>query len=155
MLTIRPLKINDLPLLGEWLYKGFVRDYFGEPDEWLREISLNLNDSTWVQYYIVEDMIPIGFFQYYDTDKAPKGDWSNEPAGTAGIDFLIGEESFLNKGYGSKIIKNIVSEIKLKGKHKVIIADPDQRNVASVKVLEKCGFKLVKNGLYRLKIDDL
>jgi RimJ/RimL family protein N-acetyltransferase len=103
----------------------------------------------------VEEIIPIGFFQYYDTDKAPLGEWSNEPTGTAGIDFLIGEEIFLNKGYGVKLLKIIIEEIKLKGFHKYIIADPDQRNAASVKVLEKCGFKLTTNGLFKLKIDDL
>jgi RimJ/RimL family protein N-acetyltransferase len=68
---------------------------------------------------------------------------------------LIGEESFLNKGYGVELLKIIIDEIKLKGYYKFIIADPDLRNAASVKVLEKCGFKLAINGLYKLKIDDI
>lgn len=154
-MTIRELHPSDLPLLGNWLSKEYIREYFGEPDNWLQEITLNLDDSTWIHYYIVEEIIPMGFFQYYDTDKAPEGVWSNEPIRTAGIDFLIGEESFLNKGYGVKILKIIIEEIKLKGFYEFIIADPDQRNAASVKVLQKCGFKLAMNGLYKLKIDDL
>jgi len=154
-MTIRELQPDDMPVLRNWLSKGYIRDYFGEPDIWLQEINLNLCDSSWIHYYIAEEMIPIGFFQYYDTDKAPIGEWSNEPTGTAGIDFLIGEESFLNKGYGVELLKIIIDEIKLKGYYKFIIADPDLRNAASVKVLEKCGFKLAINGLYKLRIDDI
>jgi GNAT superfamily N-acetyltransferase len=63
---------------------------------------------------------PIGFLQYYETDKAPQGEWSDEPIGTVGIDYLIGEEEFLGKGYGSKIVCLLVDFIKSKNEYDYI-----------------------------------
>ncbi len=95
---------------------------------------------------------PIGFVQYYETDKAPVGIWSKEPLGTVGIDYLIGEEAFLHKGFGSTIIKNTVVLIRKTEKYEYIVADPDLKNIASVTVLVNNGFIKQKNGLYKLKL---
>lgn len=56
-----------------------------------------------------------------------------EPEGTVGIDFMIGEEKYLGKGYGNEMVKGIISLIKSsKRNYKYIIANPDEKNIKSV-----------------------
>lgn len=153
MIKLRPFQPEDIEHLKIWLNKDYIKDFFGEPEEWITEIVDNSLGLDWVYYYIVEyNNAPIGFTQYYETHKAPDGDWSSEPEGTVGIDYLIGDESLLSKGLGYLIIQTLIDEIKLKEKYKYIIADPNLNNIASIKVLEKNGFEFKNKGLYRLII---
>lgn len=153
MLTLRPFTPEDMHIFKEWLNKAYIKDFFGEPEDWISEVMEHLASLDWIYYFIVEyDGNPIGFTQYYETDKAPEGDWSQEPAGTVGIDYLIGEESYLAKGFGNTIVAAVVKTIKNQNKYSHIIADPNAYNLASIKVLEKNGFKLISNGLYKLTL---
>lgn len=151
-LSVRSFGIKDLELFGRWLEKRHVKDFFGDPRIWIKEVSSNLStDSEWIAYFVVEiDGSPIGFFQYYDTSKAPDGVWSDTPDRTAGIDYLIGEEQYLGKGVGSEIIRTIVLMIKKMGWYRYLIADPDPGNISSIEVLKRNGFTLQNNGLYML-----
>ncbi len=150
-MRIRPFRADDIEWMTIWLNKNHIRNFFGNPDEWINEINENIG-SDWIHYYIVETSHPVGFVQYYETDKAPQGDWTSEPAGTVGIDYLIGDEGLLGKGHGREIIGLLIDEIKSRKKYNYVIADPVAENMASVKVLEQCGFSLRENGLYRLEL---
>ena len=153
-MLLKKVTEQDIGLLFFWFCKEEVRVFFGDPKEWTNEIVENLkNGSNWVFYYLVfVENIPIGFVQYYETNKAPLGLWSKEPDGTVGIDYLIGEPDFLKKGYGSRIIKSLVSLIRKTNKYRFIIADPMVDNFASISVLTNNGFIKQGNGLYRLII---
>lgn len=151
-MKIRPFSIEDLELMSVWLNNKHVKVFFGDPDEWLDEIKENLTEQEWIKYFIVETDKPIGFAQYYDTQNAPTGTWSNEPPGTAGIDFLIGEPDYLGKGLGSKLIFNVIELLRATRKYKFIIADPDIKNKNSIRTLENNGFKKQANDIFRLRI---
>jgi aminoglycoside 6'-N-acetyltransferase len=153
-MIIRPFQKDDIFILITWLQQDSIKDYFDRPMVWVTEISKNLEGSDWIKYYIIENDEPVAFVQYYETDRAPHGRWSNEPPYTVGIDFLIGDEKSLNKGLGSSIIKLIINEIESKGRYKYIISDPNENNVASVQLLENNGFSRMPNGLYRFVIAD-
>lgn len=153
-MKIRLFQKNDLELMYLWLNKAHIKKYFGDPDEWITEISNNIN-ADWIKYFIIEIDSPIGFAQYYETDKAPQGLWSEEPIDTVGIDYLIGDEDILNKGFGTEIIKLLLNELKKRNKYDFVIADPTIENIPSIKVLQKNGFSLMPNGLYQLKISDI
>jgi len=149
-MVLRKIILNDLELIKIWFNKEHVKQFFGDPVDWINEITANLDNSDWIQYFIViADDMPIGFIQYYDTDKAPQGVWSNEPEGTAGIDYLIGEEAFLHKGYGTAIIKNTIQLIRQTKKFSYIVADPVLANLASISVLTNNGFIKKRSGLYK------
>jgi len=150
-MVLKKLKVTDLALLNIWLNKDYVRKYLGEPSEWINEIKENMDKSDWIKYFIVfSDNIPIGFVQYYETNKAPEGIWSKEPEGTIGIDYLIGEEDYLQKGYGTIMIRNLIYLIRKTNKYKFIVADPVIENMASVSVLIDSGFIKQRSGLYKL-----
>lgn len=150
-MKIRELRIEDLNLLRTWLEQDDIRRFLGNPEEWFDEIAGNLN-ANWIKYFIVMAENPIAFLQYYETDMAPVGEWTTEPIGTVGIDFLIGEKEYLRKGYSSKLLGLLVEHIRSKKEYDYIIADPAKDNIASIKTLQNCGFKRKENGLYCLDI---
>jgi RimJ/RimL family protein N-acetyltransferase len=152
-MKIREFTLEDLHFMKVWLEQEYIQKFWGEPQDWLNEITENIS-ADWVKYFIVECDIPIGFLQYYETDLAPPGDWTNEPIGTVGIDYLIGEKDYLGKGYGSKVVRLLVDHIKSKNEYDYIVADPIVENVSSIKVLEHNGFKQNANGLFCFDLTD-
>ncbi len=134
-----------------WLEQDYIQKFWGDPQDWIKEISENIS-ADWVKYFITECDTPIGFLQYYETDKAPQGEWSVEPIGTVGVDYLIGDVNFLGKGYGSKIVRMLIDFIKSKNEYDYIVADPIAENISSIKVLENNGFRQKTNGLYCLSL---
>jgi putative acetyltransferase len=152
-MKIREFRLADLSIMEAWLAQDYIQKFCGDPQDWIKEISENIS-ADWVKYFIVECDTPIGFLQYYETDRAPQGEWSNEPIGTVGIDYLIGDVEFLGKGFGSKIVRLLVDCIKSKNEYDYIIADPIVENVASIIVLENNGFKQNSNGLFCLDLNN-
>jgi len=152
-MKLRKFTHIDLNTMKLWLAQDYIQKYFGNPQEWIDEIAANL-DAEWVKYFIVEHNTPIGFVQYYETDIAPLGEWSDEPIGTVGIDYLIGNTNYLGKGYGTKIVTLLLDFIKTKKQYDYIVADPITDNLASVKVLRNNGFEPKNNGLFVLDLNN-
>ena len=64
------------------------------------------------------------------------------------IGYLIGEEEFLNRGIGKRIIQILEDKIiEIGGKE--IAADPAEENIISIKTLLSNGFKKKNDGDYR------
>jgi len=150
--NIREYGSCDISIVEVWLNKDYITKWFGEPKQWLDEIQNVSGEFGWINHFILEyDGTPFGFCQYYECSKTPKGfEWDNEPPGTFGIDFLIGEEDFLNKGLGSIIIRKLIDLIVKKENPVQILADPDKENAISIKLLEVNGFALDEaTGLYK------
>lgn len=64
------------------------------------------------------------------------------------IGYLIGEEEFLNRGIGKRIIQILEDKITEIG-GKEIAADPAEENIISIKTLLSNGFKKKNDGDYR------
>ena len=64
------------------------------------------------------------------------------------IGYLIGEEEFLNRGIGKRIIQILEDKITEIG-GKEIAADPAEENIISIKALLSNGFKKKSDGDYR------
>jgi putative acetyltransferase len=152
-MKIRAFNLEDLNRMRGWLEQDYIQKYWGDPQVWINEITENIH-ADWIKYFIVEVDTPIGFLQYYETDKAPQGEWSDEPIGTVGIDYLIGDIAYLGKGHGSEIVRLLLDFIKAKGEYDYIVADPIAGNVSSIKVLENNGFRQKSNGLFCLDLNN-
>ena len=63
--------------------------------------------------------------------------------GEAGIDYAIGDPAQISRGVGTELIAALVAEVRRHHPGAGILADPDARNAASRRVLEKNGFGLV------------
>lgn len=60
-----------------------------------------------------------------------------------GIDYLIGEEAYLGKGFGKEIVTLLVRKVFSFPDSRRITADIDKENKASEKTLLSCGFALL------------
>ena len=146
MLELRLLNDNDLPLVESWLNKEHIKRWYDIPgdcsiDDWITEIEGRNDEFQFLTHLIaLHEGRPIGFCQYYkcvDSDE----DWGTLPLkGAYCIDYLIGEESYLGKGFGKGIITQLVREILSKPDAVCVVADIDEENIASEKALLASGF---------------
>ena len=140
---------SDFPLIAEWLNKPHVLPWFGDPGDWLDEMSTHLAQD-WISHFRVDHQgQPFGFTQFYETARAPDGPWSGEPPHTYGIDFLIGDHRQNNRGLGTRMVAEFVELVCKRVAPPKIIADPHPENLRSIRVLQKCGFALApKTGMW-------
>lgn len=145
-------------LLTTWLNKEYILKWYHEPDEWLTEINERHGAYSWIHHFIVMDKnIPIGFCQYYDCfDANDLEDWYSvaRQNGTFSIDYLIGNEAYLGKGYGKAIVRLLTNTIKEKEQAKQIIVQPDKENLPSNNVLLSNGYIFDKQKDYFYKLLD-
>lgn len=143
------MKREDIPMVLEWMEQEDILRFFGDPIEWLEEMNANISSSDWVWYYIAHTDQPIGFCQFYDTSKAPKGIWSHEEEPTAGIDFFIAYPNLRGVGRGKELILELLDQIRKKSYFKFVLADVEDNNESTQAFLESMGFNKYKAGLWR------
>lgn len=68
------------------------------------------------------------------------------------IGYVIGVTKFQNKGFASEAINKILNYSFKKKKLKKVIANSDEKNFASIKVLKKNGFKKTKCKVVKRKL---
>lgn len=158
--VLKPLTDEGIPLLDKWLDKEYIKKWFGEKEDWLNEINERNGQYSFLTHFIVYyDSRKIGYCLYADCFflkdleeethdfKSMYGDIV-EKNHTYEIGYLIGEEEYLNKGIGKKIIQLLEEKItKIGGKE--ISSDPSEENIISIKALLSNGFKKKSDGDYR------
>lgn len=142
MIELRKATIQDLELLQYWDTKQHVID--SDPDDdwnWESELSIN---PVWREQLIAELLgRPIGFMQIIDPYHEESQYWGKVAQNKRAIDIWIGEETDLNKGYGTTMIK---LGIELCFKHPEvdgILIDPLKSNTKAHKFYERIGFQFV------------
>lgn len=154
-IQLRAMQQSDLPLFCGWLSMPHVCAWYHEPQDWIMEIEQQDGAFSFVHHNIaMVDETPIGFCQYYPYWMSGE-DWHGSIAveGTYSIDYLIGEERFLGKGYGTKIILALLDQIRREPDAARVIVQPEPENFASCGVLLSCGFVLdAKDKVYLLTL---
>ena len=152
-LYLRKIEDADLARLDVWLHKPYILKWYEDPKVWLDEIRQRDDRFSFISHFIVmAGSHPIGFCQYYDCSHAGE-DWYSvwAHAETYSIDYLIGEEAYLQQGYGKRIVWLLIDAIRAKTTAKEIIVQPEKENAASCNTLESCGFVYDEGkGYYRL-----
>ena len=148
-ISFRPLRREDVPLVFAWRQRPHVRRWWSAVATLAEAEAKYLpriagRDPTRV-YLIVLDDRPIGMIQTYLVDDDPDS-WPFELApGTAGVDLFIGEADLIGRGLGSEVIRTFVAEVVFaRTAVTACIADPDVRNVGSIRAFEKAGFLRVR-----------
>lgn len=149
----RPINDADLPMLEAWLGQEYVKKWFHAPEDWLREIRGRDAEYAWIHHFIVMDGdAPVGFCQYYDCwDARELEDWYTvERRGdTFSIDYMIGDEASLGKGYGKEIVRMLTELVSTVEQGRRIVVQPERENHASNGVLLANGYAYdEKNGYY-------
>ncbi len=153
LLELRKIQDDDIPLMRHWLYKDYIIKWYQDPEEWIKEIIQRDNEFKFLNHFIVlyEDK-PIGFCQYYKCSDAEE-DWYGEIPleGTYSIDYLVGEEEYLGKGFGKAIIELLVNTIFSIDEAERVIVQPDEGNLPSVNSLVTNGFSFDKKNHLHIK----
>ncbi|MDU1903329.1 MAG: GNAT family N-acetyltransferase [Dysgonomonas sp.] len=155
-LMLVPVEESDIRQIEIWLNKEHVKNWFERPEhelyltDWLDEVKKRDNEFSWINYFIVRlDDQPIGFALYYDCWDAKEEWYEIKAKGEIySMDYLIGEPSYVGKGYGKEMIGLLIKTIKQNSTAKGIIVQPDTRNHSSCGVLLSNGFIFDKDKNY-------
>jgi RimJ/RimL family protein N-acetyltransferase len=111
------------------------------PEEIKEKYKKHIDNDIFFPYIVYLEDKPIGFIQYYWASKVGKGWWPDEDEGTIGLDQFIGEEDFINKGYGTLMIKEFIHYLFQNLLFKKIIVDVEPENIRARRCYEKVGFQ--------------
>ena len=158
-ITFVELQKRHFPLLLKWLSTDHVRKWWDKDINWTAEyiekkyasytqgIKILKSVKKPMHAFIIEiDNIPVGYIQYYNKyDFPPEQGYTVEglPDSLAAIDFYIGEEEYLGKGFGKKALEDFLEDYVFK-KFDACFVDPDTENYGAISMYEKVGFKRVK-----------
>ncbi|MDF1695880.1 MAG: GNAT family N-acetyltransferase [Saprospiraceae bacterium] len=142
-IRLRRATPNDLELLQYWDTKQHVIDC--DPDgDWNWEEELK-KTPIWRSQYMAElEGRPIGFIQIIDPKEEESHYWGSIEKNLRAIDIWIGEESDLNKGYGTQMMQLAIEKcFEHPDVHKILI-DPLLTNVKAHRFYERIGFQFVE-----------
>lgn len=151
MLSFRPLRREDLPLLHAWLNRPFVAEWWGGPtsmEEVEQEYGEYLDGVEPIRVYLASiGETPMGHLQwmrYRDYPAYARVLGVDDPD-AANCDVLIGEEKFLHRGLGGPLVRQFVREVIFADPTVTrCFIDPDARNAIAIRAYEKAGFRFVR-----------
>jgi aminoglycoside 6'-N-acetyltransferase len=149
--TLRPLAEADLPLVSRWLGQPHVAHWWRDPAD-LESVRAQyrpcLSGADPTEVFVIEVAgQPAGLIQQYLVADEPEWARAIDATGAvtgsaAGIDYLIGEPAFTGHGHGTAAISVITA--RAFGRYPdadVVVAAPQQANVASWRALERAGYQ--------------
>jgi RimJ/RimL family protein N-acetyltransferase len=149
-LRFRPMTRDDLPLVHDWHQRPHVvrwwtvRKTLEEVEEHYLPTIEGMEPTD--HYVALLDDEPIGMIQAYQASDYP--DWAalvGVGGGVAGVDLFIGDEAATGRGIGTEMLRRFVDEIVFADPATTAcVADPDVRNLASMRAFEKAGFRVVR-----------
>lgn len=142
-IRLREATIEDLALVLYWDTQQHVIDCDPNSD-WNWEYELNRFPS-WREQFIAELVgTPIGFVQIIDPFEEETHYWGEVSPNSRAIDIWIGEESNLNKGYGTIMMKLAIERCFAVPKVTEIWIDPLKSNQKAHRFYERLGFEFVE-----------
>ena len=145
MIIFRPLSKADIPNIIRWLRQDHVLDVWDSAqnasDDQLRDKYVaRLSDNTIETYIIVIDDIDVGLIQTYVVENID--DFSVLRDQAMGCDLFIGEPDYINKGYGTKLLRQFVKDYIFNHPNiEYACIDPEVANERAIAAYEKVGFR--------------
>ena len=151
-IILRNATIDDMTMLLAWDEKEHLQgSYGGDPDfnDWNWDYELRRNDLSWRYQLIAQvvenenNTIPIGFVQIIDPLEEESHYWGIDcEPNLRAIDIWIGDERFINRGYGTQIMKEVLQSSFVFGNTNVtgVIIDPMADNYAAHRFYQRLGF---------------
>ena len=133
LVVLRPLRVDDVPLVIEIQSQPAVARWWGLPhEEDLRRQAAGEADET--TFAITFDGVVVGLIHYVE---------ENDPMYRhAGIDLFLSED-FQGRGLGTDAVRTLARHlVRDRGHHRLTI-DPAIENAAAIRACEKVGFRRV------------
>lgn len=126
-------------MLLQWLSTPHAQEWWGEPNEELRQIYA-VEDGEHEPYIACVNGEPMAYIQAWWPTRHGDIPWQRDMTQTTrGIDITIGAAENLGKGLGSLILKHFAAKLFAEGATRLII-DPDSRNERAIAAYLKAGF---------------
>lgn len=155
--SFRPITRADFPLLGHWLVQPHVQRWWADdpsPQALEKDYGGTVDGTEPADVFIARrDAEPIGLAQRFRLQAYPEyleqlRPITEVPEGAYSIDYLIGEERWAGRGWGSEMIRAFTQKIWQNDSHaSAVIVPVHSLNVASWRALEKAGYRRVASGL--------
>ncbi|RUR14223.1 GNAT family N-acetyltransferase [Legionella sp. km772] len=156
-ITFVPLAESHFPLLLKWLETPHVKNWWDQDVTYTLDLvkekfgkhihglalSKNSNHKTYA-YIICANKEMIGYIQAYNAHDFAQENGLNLNAisgSVCGVDLFIGEQPFLHKGCGVRILNEFEEQI-LAPHFDWCLIDPAKDNLTAVKAFTKAGFKI-------------
>ena len=104
MYEFRPMTVDDLARVRQWLTAPHVAQWWGDPGEQFALVSGDLDHPDMAQFIVELHRRPFAYLQSYDLTAWDSG-FGRQPWGTRGIDQFIGEPDMIGRGHGSAFIR--------------------------------------------------
>ena len=133
---------EDYARLKTWLCNPAVRKWYGADDfpvpPSLEDVVKKYRVPSLLEEevhpcFILADGTPVGYIQFYPIRDHGDGVW--------GIDLLIGEDRFRDRGIGTLAPRAMTHFLFEENQARKITMDPDARNARAIRCYEKCGFR--------------
>ncbi len=135
---------DDLPLILARLRRTHVARWWSDrsdPDEQITTLRRHLTEQGFDAFVMLLDGDPVGYLQCYDASPGTEGHVLSQPAGTRGIDLLIGEAGLIGQGHGPAFVRCFAERLFAAPDVVRLIADPAPANLRSIRCFEKAGFE--------------
>ena len=143
-LYLRSATPLDAPTLRNWDRKAHVvaaRGNDGDMD-WESELPRHV---AWRELLIAElHGRPVGFVQIIDAALEETHYWGNAEPDLRAVDFWLGEESDLGRGYSTRIMHLVIDRCFSDEAVRAIIIDPLASNTRAHSFYERLGFRSVE-----------
>jgi aminoglycoside 6'-N-acetyltransferase len=154
-IEFRSLERDDLPTLFRWLREPHVAQWWNDVPTDLAAVEAEYGpcidgDDPGEQFVVTCDGRPVGMIQRYLF--ADEVAWTLtltehiDVTNAAGIDYLIGEPDLVGKGIGTAMIQAFTADTFAWRPIDQAIANVDQTNLASWRILEKAGYRRMWSG---------
>lgn len=150
-IAFEKLSKEDFEALFKWLNKDHVMRWYTKHkityEKVVEKYSKYLEVDNFVDGFIILiDNNKVGYIQTYKINNLKKyQEMININQNYAGIDLFLGEEDYVHKGYGSKIIEQFITDI-IYPSYEVdgCLIGPDPGNIIAISAYEKAGFNYNK-----------
>ncbi|MGH9091200.1 MAG: GNAT family N-acetyltransferase [Acidimicrobiales bacterium] len=148
MVELRAMREADLAVVRAWLAEPHVARWFLAGSTVDREVEalrrcVSGEDPTHSAVALAGGRA-VGWCQWYRCHDYPDHERGvGARPGDAGIDYAIGDPTLVGRGLGTALVAAAVAAARGDLGPVGVVADPEAANVASCRVLEKNGFRLL------------
>lgn len=145
-IAFRRLRHSDIALIHRWLRTPRVarwwHDDVGPYEEVAQRYTAYIEGEEPVEpFLILHEDSPIGYIQAYRVSDDEEYYRLIGVEDSAGLDLFIGEEEFLYRGLGSRVIRRFLREVVFANESvEVCVIGPEPKNRAAIRSYEKAGF---------------
>lgn len=141
--TLSPVKPDrDLPLIARWMNDPAVAEYWrldGPPERTADHVHAQLALAHTQPLLARLSGRPIGYWELYQAAADPLAAYYAAEPSDLGIHLLIGEADCRGLGLGGLLL-GALADAAQRQKPRRLVAEPDERNLPSVRAFARAGF---------------